>query len=322
MSRVRSASGLGLMLAMALAGCLADTSGRDPTSTVGQPTGTASEDGGTPKGSGGTASGGGGSTPVSSGGSSGMTGMGGGPAAGSGGSPGQPDGGMPIATGGFDAGTDPNRNAVMPGGICERVSTIQCAGEAACCTNPGRTFDACKSAQLGSCMSDLMADQIAGQAPAGFDATQAKAVFTQLETLTANCDPSVVAFSLAPNGFRSIFKGTVAPGGNCKPANVTDKAMAGGALASCTMSDGYACMPTLINWNCNAHAASGGKCFTDINCKDGLFCDNPNLDISGSTCMTRKVTGAGCVNQNECQSLFCKKSVCVAADKEVAYCLQ
>jgi hypothetical protein len=73
-------------------------------------------------------------------------------------------------------------------------------------------------------------------------------------------------------------------------------------------------------WTCARHAEVGGACFSTVNCVAGLFCDNPNLDIAGSTCMHRKSTGAACAHSNECESLFCRSGACVAATREVAYC--
>jgi len=309
---------VGILLVCSTLGCGSDTRGRgDGAAGVAAPStggvkanatgGSGGTDAGMPSGSGGmVAAGGGGSAASGAPGSGGMGGV-------AGGSPAK----LP-----FDAGTDPNRNAVTAGTICDRLATIQCAGEAACCNNPGRDVATCKASLLMACTSQLMVDAIAQQPAAAFDAAQAQSVFTQLETLSAACDPGVAAFGVAPSGLRSIFRGTIAPGGDCTPPNLLDKASAGGMLAACTMGDGYACLPSLLKWNCSAHAAAGGRCFSDINCNDGLFCDNPNLAINGSTCMTRKAVGAACKQGNECQTLFCRGSVCVASDAQAAYCLK
>jgi hypothetical protein len=168
-----------------------------------------------------------------------------------------------------------------------------------------------------------MADVIASQPVAGFDSAQAKVVLDHLEELASQCDPSIAAFAESPQGLRSMFRGTVAPNGKCNPANPVDKMMAAGALASCTNGEGYACLPStsgLGTWSCAARAQVGGRCFSDINCQQGLFCNNPNLNIAGSTCMMRKALGASCMLGNECQSLFCKGNKCVAADQQTAFC--
>src|SRR5690349_21138139 len=60
----------------------------------------------------------------------------------------------------FDAGSDPNRNNVMAGQVCDRLSTIQCAGEVHCCTNPTHTYDACKQAMFSLCANDLHLDAV------------------------------------------------------------------------------------------------------------------------------------------------------------------
>ncbi|HTU62522.1 MAG TPA: hypothetical protein VMF89_28875, partial [Polyangiales bacterium] len=44
----------------------------------------------------------------------------------------------------FDAGDDPERNKVTAAQLCERLATINCAGEAFCCDAPNRTVEACK----------------------------------------------------------------------------------------------------------------------------------------------------------------------------------
>ena len=99
----------------------------------------------------------------------GASGMGGMPVAGTGGTAGAIG---PAGTGGagaggsgaggtatFDAGSDPERNAVTAGRICERFAEIQCAGEAFCCDAPGRTVAACKQRQQSDC--DTMAMVVA-----------------------------------------------------------------------------------------------------------------------------------------------------------------
>jgi hypothetical protein len=228
-------------------------------------------------------------------------------------------GGLPMRT--FDAGSDPNRNAVVPGKICERLAAIQCAGEAFCCLNPGRDVAACQQEIREQCDSEALADDIAADSVAAFDATRAQVVFTELERLASQCDPSIAAYAESFDGLRSMFAGTVAPNGDCRPSNPLNMTMAGAALASCTSPSTHACMPSLGAWNCAPHASAGGACFTDINCMPGLFCDNPNLSLGGADCIQRKAVGASCELDNECQSLFCRGRSCVAAEAQVAYCL-
>src|SRR5689334_19202380 len=54
------------------------------------------------------------------------------------------DGG--FGTGGreFDGGTDPDRNRVPAGHVCDRLTTLQCAGEQHCCPT-NRSYDTCKN---------------------------------------------------------------------------------------------------------------------------------------------------------------------------------
>jgi hypothetical protein len=320
------------MVCAVLAACGGSDSGggRDKPPDVGNPTG----------GSGGHDSGG-------SGGMTGSGGQGGGAGAGSmnsggggghvsdpmnGGSGmgGSGSGGMMADAGGmsggdaFDAGSAEDRNAVTPGKICDRLATILCASEVSCCDNPGRDFAACKTAVNKSCADDLMFDAIAGQKPAGFDAAQAKVVFTELERLASTCDLSIAEYSEGPDGLRTIFKGTIAPGGDCTPANAADKAMAGGSLASCTMNNEYACLPGVppLPWKCSERGGSGDRCFSDVNCNEGLFCDNPDLTVNlKSECMARKAEGASCKTANECETLICKGGKCAAKEQQNAYCL-
>lgn len=226
---------------------------------------------------------------------------------------------MPPA---FDAGTDPDRNAVVAGELCERFATIQCAGEATCCPSAGRDFDTCKSALMGGCSADLLFDQIAMQPAAGFDPAGTRTMMDEFERLTSICDPGIVAFGESQQGLRRMFAGTVAPNQSCRPSNPLSKAQAGAALAACTMSETTACLPTALTWNCAARAGAGGACFTDINCVPGFFCDNPNLDITGSFCMARKADGAACKTGNECSSLFCSAGKCVPPNVAGAYCPQ
>jgi hypothetical protein len=315
----------GVLFLSLLAGCGPGdgASGNRHMASVDVPSGRGGSSG---SGSGGAPGGtsGGGGVSVGSGGGAPMAGQGGGaPVGGSGGIAGGMDGGMHLGTGSFDAGTDPNRNAVMPGDICDRLATIQCAGEAACCTNPGRDQATCKKALMGSCTDQAMADQIAGQPAAAFDPAQAKVVFSEIEKLASTCDPTIVAYADSETGIRTIFKGTTAPGASCRPTNPLDMSMAGGALAACKMGDSYACLPSAVEWLCSARAAAGGRCFSDANCKTGLYCNNPNLSITAnSSCMTRKADGSACMQANECVSLFCVASKCVPADQQTAYCVK
>lgn len=221
----------------------------------------------------------------------------------------------------FDAGSDPARNAVVAGTICERLATIQCAGEAHCCAAPMRDVASCKQAQLTLCSEELLADLIAAQPSAGFDASAAQAAFTELERLASQCDTGFASFAESLGGLRGMFEGTVEAGGSCMPSSVLDRAAAGAALASCTDAASQACMPSLLRWTCAPRSASGDKCFSDVNCQDGLFCDNPDLEIAGSTCMARKPAGSPCALPNECASLTCSAGTCVEGDVQAVYCL-
>jgi hypothetical protein len=229
-------------------------------------------------------------------------------------------GGMDMRV--FDAGSDPERNKVSAGEMCDRLATIQCAGEAFCCENPGRDFNACKTQQLELCEDTFMFDALAESEKTGFDAAHAEAAYTEFERLASECDTSVVRWGATLEGLRGMFKGTVAPGGSCTTVNVTRRDEVAKALASCMELATTACLPNgVLLWGCSPRAAAGGQCFTDVNCVDGLYCPNPNFDVAGSTCRERKAVGEQCATPNECASLFCKGGQCVEESVEAAYCL-
>lgn len=228
-------------------------------------------------------------------------------------------GGLPP----FDAGSEPNRNKVTAGHLCDRLSTIQCASELHCCNNPGRSKDRCKSDMLDVCTRTLAFDAISADPITNFDMAAAEAAFTQFEQLASQCNPSVTAWGLTAGGLRGILKGTRAPGADCTPqtTNAADTAKIGAALASCTNLDTTACLPNTIplTWSCSPKNGAGGSCVTDVNCNDPLYCDNPQMAIG--KCATRKPAGSACTNPNECDALFCKGKMCVASGVQPAYCL-
>jgi hypothetical protein len=219
----------------------------------------------------------------------------------------------------FDAGSDPNRNKVVAGQVCERLATVQCAGEAYCCNNPGRTYDECYTAQLNGCNSVYL-NQITLNPIAAYNATKAEAAFTTFEQMASACDISVAKWAIETTGLRGIIDGTVAPSGNCSSTFLLDKAATAAALASCTSPDTNACLTT--TWTCAPRGPAGSACFTDINCVADVYCDNPTLSLTAGLCKARKANGVACATPNECLSLTCKGSVCVAADTQTAYCLK
>src|SRR4051794_23441759 len=62
---------------------------------------------------------------------------------------------------GGNGGTPGDKNAVMPGTICQRVAEIQCAAEAGCCASPGRDVAACTTEQKKVCSETLSLDAAA-----------------------------------------------------------------------------------------------------------------------------------------------------------------
>jgi hypothetical protein len=266
-----------------------------------------------------TGTGGGGTGP------GGSDGVGGGGVGGDSGSSGVGGDGGTGALPPFDGGTDPNRNNVMPGQVCERLATIQCAAEVSCCGAPGRTFDQCKQAQLNTCRNEAYLDAVTLNSISGFDAGRAAAAFAEFERLASMCDPSIVQWSISPNGLRGIVTGTKNANDSCRPpaTQADDRAAVAAHLASCRDSSVQACLPlAVLQWECKPRGQAGAQCFSDLNCADGLYCNNPELKIGTMyTCTQRKLKDATCATSNECQSLFCRGGKCIAPSAGAAYCL-
>ena len=122
------------------------------------------------------------------------------------------------------------------------------------------------------------------------------------------------------------MKGSVAPEGDCAPAStdslVPSTADSAIALASYAQIETHACRPGLLSWLCEPRSGVGGDCFTDINCQDGLYCDNPDLSLGSHECLERKSGGESCQNPNECVSMACKGGICAdGGDVQATYCL-
>ncbi|MET0390722.1 MAG: Dickkopf N-terminal cysteine-rich domain-containing protein [Polyangiales bacterium] len=223
----------------------------------------------------------------------------------------------------FDAGKDPNRNKVTAADLCTRLVAINCAGEAFCCDTPTRTVDACKTALLQTCTSELMIDRIAMNPITGFDAGAAEKAYTELESKAAACDPTVAAWGASSDGLLGILKGSVAAGASCMPAQaLPDAVTLAAALVSCADSRTNACLfeNPLGAWTCSPKVAEGGTCNSDNNCSDGFYCNLPSLSLTGQ-CAARKAVGMNCTGPTQCVSLFCKSGKCVEADQRAAYCL-
>lgn len=241
----------------------------------------------------------------------------------SGGSSGK--GGSTAGTTAAGQGGDSGSNDVMPGTICARVATILCEGEAKCCTDPGREVSACKTSVMKTCSNTYMLDTIAADDRVGFDADGASMAVAMLDARAKKCDPSVAAWAGSSEGFSLSLNGTLGEGEDCEPKGGADNASVAElltSLASCKLSDKLACMPGAMGWKCAARSAAGGKCGTDANCNDGLYCDNPSGELDGNgTCMTRKAAAAACTDNSQCASFVCASGKCAASDDvQAAYC--
>ena len=229
---------------------------------------------------------------------------------------------------GFDAGTAPDRNMVSPGGICERLATIQCAGEQHCCPSPGRSFDACKSSLMSACTSEFAFDEIAANPVTGFNPAGAAAAFSELENRAERCDPTVAQWAVSGAGFLTAFDGTVPEGGACTPPGNSTIGMLFSrgdpeqiaALASCQNSATTVCLPAVGVWTCTARAGEGGSCVFDGNCQDNFYCADSGF--LSDACTQRNPTGTACTAANECQTFICKGGSCADATAANACCLQ
>jgi hypothetical protein len=224
----------------------------------------------------------------------------------------------------FDAGSDPDRNRVMPGGLCTRLATIQCAAEAHCCTSPRRSVEDCVRALGSECNDTLYLDDIAANSITGWNEDATYASFTEFEERSARCDVGVAEWLISPQGLRGILKGTRGPGDNCKPstAGLREKTEQAAALASCSQSETTACLPSSLlgAWTCAGRNSVGGGCATEYNCSPGLYCSVPG-DTLGK-CADRLSLNAACKSGSDCESLYCKGGHCVEATIQVAFCLE
>lgn len=221
-------------------------------------------------------------------------------------------------------GTDPGRNDVAGNEVCERLATIQCAGEASCCAAPAGTFEDCKRSAKQGCVDQFL-DAIMANSIAGYDRVRASAVFGEYERLARQCDVNVVAWGASSEGFRAIARGTIGPGAKCQPSLehlVRPGAIAAAHLVACASPETHACLPRReLEWACAPHAAEGGACFMDMNCSDGLFCTNSEAqDIEGGTCTARKAEAAPCGFDSECLSFACLDGACAPTTRQTIYC--
>jgi hypothetical protein len=231
---------------------------------------------------------------------------------------------VPIDERTFDAGSDPARNMVQAGAVCTRLAQIQCAGEAYCCENPGRTVEQCETAMRAGCTNDVFLDAVTANPITDFDPAKAAAAFTQLEALASQCDPMIAEFGASATGLMSMLPGTIDSGRSCSPTGL-DKASAAASLAACSDPTTTACLPTsTLIWTCRPRGAAGSQCFSDLNCQEGLHCPNPALaagEFGTADCAPRKAEGSPCTLPNECTSFACKGGVCEAPSASAAYCL-
>jgi len=263
------------------------------------------------------------SPPAGTGGSGGTGGTGGDAATGGMAGAGGMGGSGGVGAMGGSGGGNPNR--VEAGQVCQRLAEVQCAGEEVCCTNAGRKYptrDACINSQRSVCEDNSRVTQIGADPDAGYSMDHAETVFDEFERRALLCDPEIAAWGVSSQGLLNMFRGTRSQNADCMPESQTDFA----AGLSCRVDDGLACVPGVpgtsvlppLGWTCKPRAATGGPCFSDLNCQDNLRCAVPE---TLSTCAARKNPGESCGAPNECLSLLCEGGRCVAPNVDDAYCL-
>jgi len=207
--------------------------------------------------------------------------------------------------------------------LCERLAELLCAAEQRCCERPGRSLDACRSARNSECAQSAHLDEVADNPVSGFDRAAAEGVFAGLEQKLQACDPDVVRWSASEAGLRRLFRGSVARGDSCKPAQVLNASESeqAAALLSCRDAADTACMPASLlgEWTCSSKSARGGGCLTDDNCAADAYCATPADAVFG-TCQPRLPRGALCDSATQCESFSCDGEQCRAPDVQVAFC--
>lgn len=233
----------------------------------------------------------------------------------------------------FDAGTDKNRNRVEPGGICQRLVEIQCAAERHCCGHPSDSMVCIE--ELRDTCAGLYLDAASEKSVSGFDPDVAEAVFFELERLAADCNPSIAHYAMSSDGLRSMFRGTLAPGEDCRGPNIEVRnpesglAAAAPYMVACHQPDTYACLPDVVDgWRCKKRGTDS-RCTSELNCKDGHYCDGHPVE-GGGECQRRKRADEPCELPIECRSLNCHseekfgdgvEGTCAKVDQQTVYCV-
>ncbi|MEE8409665.1 MAG: hypothetical protein V3T05_08670 [Myxococcota bacterium] len=211
--------------------------------------------------------------------------------------------------------------------LCARLAAVRCDAEQICCTDSATKYaDAasCKTTETANCKNDR--EPIAVDSRTGYNATTAGTKLGELYALAAVCDPSAGTWAFSDDGFFAVLDGTIASGGDCTPTEILPNLDAA-ALLAC--DSGNVCamtvvvgLPLVVSGVCAAPSASGGACFTDLECDTDLWCDPPNKFLSGGgTCADREVNGTSCADGAECLTLTCTGSTCADATINDAYCL-
>jgi hypothetical protein len=220
----------------------------------------------------------------------------------------------------FDAGRDPKRNRAEPGHLCARVAAIECAGEAACCEQPGRERDACLSEREAACNEALPLDVLSEAPEVGFDVDRASDALAELERRASTCDPQIASWFASSEGLSPALAGTLGKNDSCAPAGGGRDARAiVVALYACQLAAGLSCVHGTGGSTCAPRSRPGDFCEVDRSCADGLYCDAP--EAAAAACRERRPAGEACTRAAECASLVCHAGACGAdGDVQAAYC--
>ncbi|MCA9606150.1 MAG: hypothetical protein KC619_11175 [Myxococcales bacterium] len=186
--------------------------------------------------------------------------------------------------------------------LCQAFVDAFCRANGLCCSDDSRvypSFDACVSDQTTRCEDPVVGYELADQLAAGtvsYNQAAAGTEFARLATMGDMCVPIRYGDRIL-----DIYRGLVANGAEC----TTDVECAegvcysAGGLSTCTSAPGRldACTS---NDDCAA---------AELRCNESNECDF-RLEID-----------APCVEDRDCQTLFCRRGFCFEATADSTYCV-
>jgi hypothetical protein len=228
--------------------------------------------------------------------------------------PANPD---PVGVGGSGAAAGGN-GGNQDESLCAQIARVQCEAAACCPTHVPNAN--CEAEARQTCEGDLQLDAIAADPATGFNEATFDMALAEFESRASSCQANVAVFVIDPvGGLRGAAAGTLPAGADCTASNMSSQVAIATALASCANPATSACLPSETTWTCAARGPEGAPCFTDANCDDNLYCDNPDTELTGAVCVARKAAGEACSAANECLSLSCGGGACSMPGPE-EYC--